>query len=175
MDKYEQVDNILDKYGLTEDTELNRKKVKVWFNGRTAVMTKQIQTFFDHVNTCNDSTTLLKHIAKMMAIKNQEYTDAFVAEELRDALAMDMVKYDNEHTGKNYEVTCTYCGVTESSTFRARKLGMSLVDMFVDEMSLDDYVKQVVDPVSKELAARIISKIEGPLSATECDIKVGLA
>lgn len=138
-------------------------------------MTKQIQTFFDHVNKCDDSVKLLKHIAKMMAMRNSEYTDAFAADELRDALAMDMVKYDNEHTGRNYEVTCTYCGVTESSTFRARKLPMSIVDMISDEMSLDDYVQQVVDPVSKELAARIISKIDGPLSATECDIEVGLA
>ena len=46
-------------------------------------MTKQIQTFFDSVNNCNDSTTLLKHIAKMMAMQNQEYTDAFAADELR--------------------------------------------------------------------------------------------
>ena len=138
-------------------------------------MTKQIQTFFDHVNNCNDSTILLKHIAKMMALQQPEYTEAFAADELRDALAMDMVKYDNEHTGRNYEVTCTYCGVTGSNTFRARKLPMSLVDMVSDEMSLDDYVQKVVDPVSKELAARIISKIDGPLSATECDIKVGLA
>lgn len=138
-------------------------------------MQKTIHTFFDRVNNCNDSVILLKHIAKMMAMNNQEYTDAFMASQLQDQLAMSMVKYDNEHTGRNYEVTCTYCGVTESSTFRARKLGMSPVDMVMDELSLDDYVKQVVDPVSKELAARIISKIEGPLSATECDIKVGLA
>ena len=138
-------------------------------------MTKQIHTFFDRVNNCDDSVILLKHIAKMMAMNNQEYTDAFMASQLQDQLAMSMIKYDNEHTGRNYEVTCTYCGVTESSTFRARKLGMSLVDMFSDELSLDDYVKQVVDPVSKELAARVISKIEGPLSSTECDIKVGLA
>lgn len=138
-------------------------------------MTKQIHTFFDSVNNCNDSTILLKHIAKMMAMRNQEYTDAFAADELRDALAMEMVKYDNEHTGRIYEVTCTYCGVTESSTFRARKLGMSIVDMVSDEMSLDDYVQQVIDPVSEELAARIISKIDGTLSATDCDIKVGLA
>lgn len=138
-------------------------------------MTKQIQTFFDRVNNCNDSTILLKHIAKMMALKNHEYTDAFAADELREALAMDMVKYDNEHTGRNYEVTCTYGGVTESSTFRARKLGRSIVDMVSDEMSIDDYVKQVVDPVSEELAARIISKIECPLSSTECDIAVRLA
>ena len=137
-------------------------------------MKKQIHTFFDHVNHCDDSTTLLKHIAKMLAMKNQEYTDAFMASQLQEQLAMDMIKYDNEHTGRNYEVTCTYCGVTESSTFRARKLAMSIVNMFDEEMSLDDYVKQVVDPVSEELAARIISKIDGPLSATECDIKVGL-
>lgn len=138
-------------------------------------MTKQIHTFFDRVNNCDDSVILLKHIAKMMAMHNQEYTDAFMASQLQDQLAMSMINYDNEHTGRNYEVTCTYCSVTESSTFRARKLGMSLVDMVSDEMSLDDYVQKVVDPVSKELAARIISKIDGPLSATECDIKVGQA
>lgn len=138
-------------------------------------MKKQIHTFFDRVNNCDDSVILLKHIAKMMAMHNHEYTDAFMASQLQDQLAMSMINYDNEHNGRNYEVTCTYCGVTESSTFRARKLGMSLVDMFSDEMSYEEYVKQVVDPVSKELAARVISKIEGPLSATECDIKVGLA
>lgn len=138
-------------------------------------MQKTIPTFFDRVNNCDDSVILLKHIAKMMAMHNQEYTDAFMASQLQDQLAMSMIKYDNEHTGRNYEVTCTYCGVTESSTFRARKLGMSLVDMFSDEMSYEEYVKQVVDPVSKELAARIISKIDGPLSANSCDIKVGLA
>ena len=138
-------------------------------------MKKQIHTFFDSVNNCNDSTILLKHIAKMLAMRNQEYTDAFMASQLQDQLAIDMVKYDNENTGRNYEVTCTYCDVTESSTFRARKLGMSLVDMVLDEMSIEDYVKQVVDPVSKELAARVISKIDGPLSATDCDIKVGMA
>lgn len=138
-------------------------------------MTKQIHTFFDSVNHCDDSVILLKHIAKMMAMHNTEYTDAFMASQLQDRLAMEMVKYGNEHTGRNYEVTCTYCGVTESSTFRARKLGKSIVDMVSDEMSLDDYVKQVVDPVSKELAARVISQIEGPLSETECDIKLGLA
>jgi hypothetical protein len=138
-------------------------------------MQKTLRTFEEHMNSCNDATILLRHIAKMMALQQPEYTEAFAADELRDALAMEMVKYDNEHTGRNYEVTCTYCGVTESSTFRARKLGKSLVDMVMDELSLDDYVKQVVDPVSKELTARIISKIEGYLSDTECDIKVGLA
>lgn len=55
-------------------------------------MKKQIHTFFDRVNNCNDSVILLRHIAK-----------------------------------------------------------------------------------SKELASRVISKIDVPLSAAECDIKVGRA
>lgn len=39
MSKYNQIDVILDKYGLKqEEPELNRKKVKVWFHGKTAVM-----------------------------------------------------------------------------------------------------------------------------------------
>lgn len=35
MDK---IDQILDKYGFKPEVELNRKKVKVFFNGKTAVM-----------------------------------------------------------------------------------------------------------------------------------------
>jgi len=39
MSKYNQIDGILEKYGLKqEEVQLNRKKVKVWFNGKTAVM-----------------------------------------------------------------------------------------------------------------------------------------
>jgi hypothetical protein len=38
MDEYEQIDQILKKYGLTQEVELNRKKVKVFFNGKSAVM-----------------------------------------------------------------------------------------------------------------------------------------
>lgn len=39
MDMYEQIDNILEKYGLKEEEPvLNRKKVKVWFRGKSAVM-----------------------------------------------------------------------------------------------------------------------------------------
>lgn len=137
-------------------------------------MQKTINTFFDSVNTCNDATTLLKHIAKMMAMRNQEYTDAFAADDLRYAIAEEMFAFANKTKGQNFEVTCTYQGITESSTFRAMEL-FSLTELVHDIMGIEEYMEKVVHPISKELAARIISKIDGPLSATDCDIKVGLA
>lgn len=137
-------------------------------------MTKQIQTFFDCVNNCNDVTTLLKHIAKMMAMGNSEYTDAFAADELRYAIAEEMFAFAHKTKGQNFEVTCTYQGITESSTFRAMEL-FSLTELVHDIMGIEEYMDKVVHPIAKELAARIISKIDGPLSATSCDIKVGLA
>lgn len=137
-------------------------------------MKKQIHTFFDSVNNCNDATILLKHIAKMMAMRNQEYTDAFAADDLRYAIAEEMLAFAHKTKGQNFEVVCTYQGITESSTFRAIEL-FSITEMVHDIMGLEDYVDKVVTPISKELAARIISKIEGPLSATSCDIVVRLA
>lgn len=38
METHEQIDGILEKYGLTKEEELNCKMVKVWFRGRSAVM-----------------------------------------------------------------------------------------------------------------------------------------
>lgn len=38
MDTYEQIDGILEKYGLNKEEEPNCKRVKVWFHGRSAVM-----------------------------------------------------------------------------------------------------------------------------------------
>lgn len=137
-------------------------------------MTKQIQTFYDSVNNCNDSTILLKHIAKMMAMRNEEYTDAFAADELRYAIAEEMFAFAHKTKGQNFEVVCTYQGVTESSTFRAKEL-FSLTELMHDIMCVEDYMDKVIHPISNELAARIISKIDGPLSATSCEIKVGLA
>ncbi len=136
-------------------------------------MQKKILTFFDYVNTRKDATDLLRDIAKMMAMHNQEYTDAFAADELRSAIAMEMLEFAHKTKGQNYEVVCTYQGITESSTFRAIEL-FSLTELVHDIMGLEEYVDKVVNPIAKELAARIISKIEGPLSATDCDIKVGL-
>ena len=137
-------------------------------------MQKTLHTFEQHLNSCNDSVILLRHIAKMMSLQQIEYTDQYVMDELRDALAIEMVKYDNEHGGQNYEVTCTCDGVTESSTFRARKLGASMFDLDLDEMSLDEYVQKVIDPVSKELVARIAHKTDGNVTTEiKCDIDVG--
>ena len=137
-------------------------------------MQKTIHTFFDRVNTCKDATDLLRDIAQMLAMKNQEYTDAFAADELRYAIAEEMLTFAHKTKGQNFEVTCTYDGVTESSTFRAMEL-FSIVDGDHDKMDIEEYMDKVVHPIAKELAARIISKIEGPLSETSCDIKVRLA
>lgn len=137
-------------------------------------MQKTIHTFFDRVNNCNDATILLKHIAKMMAMRNEEYTDAFAADELRFVIAEEMIAFAHKTKGQNFEVTCTYQGITESSTFRAMEL-FSLTELVHDIMGIEEYMEKVVHPIAKELAARIISKIDGPLSANSCDIKVGLA
>ena len=137
-------------------------------------MKKQIHTFFDSVNNCNDATILLKHIAKMMAMRNQEYTDAFAADDLRYAIAEEMLAFAHKTKGQNYEVVCTYQGITESSTFRAIEL-FSITELVHDIMGVEEYMDKVVHPIAKELAARIISQIEGPLSATSCDIVVRLA
>ena len=137
-------------------------------------MQKTIHTFFERVNTCNDSVILLIHIAKMMALHNKDYTDAFMADELRFAIAEEMLDFARKTKGQNYEVTCTYQGVTESSTFRAIEL-YSLTELVHDIMDVEEYMDKVVHPIAKELAARIISNVDGPLSATSCEIKVGLA
>ena len=135
-------------------------------------MQKTIHTFFDRVNTCNDATILLKHIAKMMAMKNQEYTDAFIADELRSELTWAMLEYDKSHNGVHYEVVCTYKDITEASTFRAHKIGRSIMDMSCDSMGLEEYMDKVINPVAKELAARVISRVDEPLSEMDCDIEV---
>ena len=137
-------------------------------------MQREIHTFFDRVNNCNDATILLKHIAKMLAMRNQEYTDAYAADDLRYAIAEEMLAFAHKTKGQNFEVVCTYQGVTESSTFRAMEL-FGLTELVHDIMGLEDYAEKVVTPISKELAARIISQVEGPLSATSCEIKVGMA
>ena len=136
-------------------------------------MQKKLLTIFDSINDGSTDSNI-RHIAKMMALGNKDYQDAFLADQLQDNLADEMLAYDHKTEGCNYEVVCNYCGVVESSTFRARKL-RSVMDLVSDELGIEEYMDKVVRPVSKELAARVISKIEGPLSSTECDIEVGIA
>ena len=137
-------------------------------------MQREIHTFFDRVNNCNDATILLKHIAKMLAMKNQEYTDAYAADDLRYAIAEEMLAFAHKTKGQNFEVVCTYQGVTESSTFRAMEL-FCITELVHDIMGVEEYMDKVINPIAKELAARIIAQIDGPLSATSCDIVVRLA
>lgn len=137
-------------------------------------MQKRVLTFFDYVNERKDPTDLLRDIAKMLAMQNHEYADAFSADELRCAIAMEMLEFARKTKGQNFDVVCTYQGVTESSTFRAMEL-FSIVDGEHDKMGIEEYMDKVVNPISKELAARIIAQIDGPLSATSCDIVVRLA
>ena len=137
-------------------------------------MQREIHTFFDRVNNCNDATILLKHIAKMLAMKNQEYTDAYAADDLRYAIAEEMLAFAHKTKGQNFEVVCTYQGVTESSTFRAMEL-FCITELVHDIMDIEEYMDKVINPIAKELAARIIAQIDGPLSATSCDIVVRLA
>lgn len=137
-------------------------------------MQKRVLTFFDYINERKDPIYILREIAKMLAIQHPEYADAFSADELRHTIAMEMLEFARKTKGQNYEVVCTYQGVTESSTFRAMEL-FSITELVHDIMGVEEYMDKVVHPISKELAARIISKIDEPLSATSCDIKVGLA
>lgn len=133
-------------------------------------MKKNLQTVFDSINN-GTAESNIRHIAKMMALGNKDYQDAFLADQLQDNIAYEMLAYDHKTEGRNYEVVCKYCGVVDSSTYRARKL-KSVMDLVSDELGIEEYMDKVVRPVSKELAARVISKIDGPLSATECDIAV---
>lgn len=141
-------------------------------DSRVQVMKKTIHTFFDRVNNCDDNTILLKHIAKMMAMQNKEYTEAFMADELRYELAGAMLEYDHTHNGVHYEVVCTYRDITEASSFRAHKISGGLIDMSCDIMDIEQYMDKVINPVAKELAARVISRVDGPLFEMDCDIQV---
>ena len=136
-------------------------------------MKKKLQTIFDRINSA-DTHELVYHIAKMMALQNKDYQDAVLASNLQDQLALEMLGFATKTKGQNFEVVCNYQDITESSTFRAMEL-FSIVDGCHDKMDIEEYMDKVINPISKELAARIISQIEGPLSDTECDIKVGLA
>jgi hypothetical protein len=136
-------------------------------------MKKKLQTIFDRINSA-DTHELVYHIAKMMALQDKEYQDAVITSQLQDQLAFEMLAFATKTKGQNFEVTCSYAGVTQSSTFRAMEL-FSIVDGISDKMDVETYMDEVVRPISTELAARVISKVNGPLSETECDISVGLA
>ena len=132
-------------------------------------MNTKLKTVFDDFNEC-DNHELLKHIAKMLALKDPEYQDAFLAMNLQDQIRLKMYDFEKKNRGRNYEVIVRIDNVNESSTFRARKLGSAMDPE--PEMGAFEYLEQVIDPVSKELAARVVSKLPRPFLTTDCDITV---
>lgn len=124
-----------------------------------------LRTVFDDFNSSSEKQLLI-HIAKMMALKDPEYQDAFIANELHDAIAVEMLAYDRKHQGTNYEVTVQFldAGITETSTFASHSLrGLN---------DIEGYVAEVIQPISKELSARVVSKLKRPITENACEIKV---
>lgn len=124
-----------------------------------------LRTVFDDFNSSSEKQLLI-HIAKMMALKDPEYQDAFIANELHDAIAVEMLAYDRKHYGTNYEVIVQFldAGITETSTFASHSLrGLN---------DIEGYVAEVIQPISKELSARVVSKLKRPITENACEIKV---
>ena len=105
-------------------------------------MKKHIKTVYDHFDTASDRE-LLKQVAIMLARHDKEYRDAYIAKSLQEQIA-------------------------EEAGYRGRTIN-SIIDG-KDEMSLEQYARDVVGPVSKELAERVLSKLPRPLP-TELDIE----
>ena len=134
-------------------------------------MNTKLKTVFDDFNDCTNGE-LLQHIAKMLALKDPDYQDAFLAKDLQAQVSLRMCDFANKNPARNYEVLVRIDKVNESSTFRGRRLG-SPMDL-EPEMGPFVYIEQVVTPVSKELAARVVSKLSRPFPTTDCDITVCL-
>ena len=128
-------------------------------------MQRHIQTLFDELNSASEQQLLL-HIAKMMALKDREYQDAYIANSLQDIIAVEMLAYDRKHKEyHNYEVIVQFLdeGVIESSTFASHVLC---------DWDVEKYMDEVVRPISLELAARVISKLPHPLNVTDVEVRV---
>lgn len=130
-------------------------------------MTKELLTLSKDIDNCSDSQ-LLRHIAHMLAVDHQSYADDYLADQLRYAIMEEMIQYDRKSNPKcNCQITVNYGKVTESATFRASDMKPSL-----DKMSLEDYVQEVVTPISLMLTRRILSQVEHPYTHTFCNIEV---
>lgn len=124
-----------------------------------------LRTVFDDFNSSSEKQLLI-HIAMMMALKDPVYQDTFIANELRDAIAVEMLAYDRKHNGTNYEVVVQFldAGVTETSTFASHSV-RGLDD-------IEDYVEEVINPISKMLSERFVSKLKRPITENVCEITV---
>ena len=130
-------------------------------------MTKELLTLSKDIDNCSDSQ-LLRHIAHMLAGDPKSYADDYLADQLRYAIMEEMIQYDRKSNPKcNCQITVNYCKVTESATFRASDMTPSL-----DKKSIQDYVAEVVTPISRMLTNRVLSHVEHPYTNTFCNIEV---
>ena len=130
-------------------------------------MTKELLTLSNDIDNCSDSQ-LLRHIAHMLAAEHQSYADDYLAEQLRYAIMKEMIQYDRESNPTcNCQITVKYGKASVNATFRASDMTPSL-----DKMSLEDYVAEVVTPISRMLAKRVLSQVERPSTNTFCNIEV---
>lgn len=130
-------------------------------------MTKELLTLSKDIDNCSDSQ-LLRHIAHMLAAEHQSYADDYLADQLRYAIMEEMIQYDHKSNPKcNCQITVQYGKATASATFRASDMTPSL-----DKMSIQEYVDEVVTPISTMLTRRILSQVEHPYTRTFCNIEV---
>lgn len=130
-------------------------------------MTKELLTLSKDIDNCSDSQ-LLRHIAHMLAGDAKSYADDYLADQLRYAIMEEMIQYDRKSNPKcNCQITVNYGKATASATFRASDMTPSL-----DKMSIQDYVAEVVTPISTMLTRRILSQVERPYTNTFCNIEV---
>ena len=132
-------------------------------------MKKHINTLYDHFDTAR-AGELLKQVAIMLARRDQEYRDAYIAKSIQEQIAVEMLYGDHEAPANTHLVTVQFpdAGITEESSYRGRTV-KSIIDG-VDELGIEDYTKEVIKPVSTELAERVLSKLPRPLP-TELDIE----
>lgn len=132
-------------------------------------MKKHINTLYDHFETAS-AGELLKQVAIMLARRDQEYRDAYIAKSLQEQIAIEMLYGDQKAPANTHFVTVQFpeAGITEESSYRGRTV-KSIIDG-VDELGIEDYTKEVIEPVSTELAERVLSKLPRPLP-TELDIE----
>ena len=104
----------------------------------------------------------------MLAAEHQSYADDYLADQLRYAIMEEMIQYDHKSNPKcNCQITVKYGKAVANATFRASDMTPSL-----DKMSIQEYVDEVVTPISTMLARRILSQVERPYTNTFCNIEV---
>lgn len=134
-------------------------------------MLKHINTVYDYFDEASDHE-LLKQVAIMLARQDQDYREAYYAKSLKEDIAAEMLYNDQKSPANNHLITVQFVdeGVSEESTYRGRYI-KSVIDG-LENVVPEDYVQNVITPVSTELAARVVSKLARPVKATDYELSV---